>query len=84
MKTIETSSTVTANGTLSVSVPVDLPPGKVRVVLMIEEEAAQGTPENGKPVMPVGFGPYGLPIFPVSASSPKTYRREELYGDDGR
>ncbi len=73
MKAIETNATVTEEGLLVVSLPVDLPPGKHRVLVVIGDE-----PQNEGKREPLRFADY-----PVSlVSDHMTFRREDLYGDN--
>ena len=75
MRTIETTATVGPDGTLTARVPSDVPPGRHRVVVVIEEEpakAAQREPFDF-PVDDVGPWPEGLSL-----------RREDMYEDWGR
>ena len=75
MRTIETTAQVAEDGTLTVQVPADIPPGRHRVVVVIEEN--DGTPRERPPLdLPVhdsGPWPEGLSL-----------RREDMYGDWGR
>ena len=75
MKTIETTATVSAEGTLTVRVPPDIRPGEHRVVLVIEEEPAGEVEAHpfDFPVDDWGSWPEGLSL-----------RREDMYGDWGR
>ncbi len=75
MRTIETTATVAPDGTLTVQVPPDVPPGQHRVVLVIDEQPAQQR-EKGEfdfPVHDVGPWPEGLSL-----------RREDMYDEWGR
>jgi hypothetical protein len=73
MRTLETVATVTPDGTLTVQVPPDVPPGEHRVVVVIEEQPQVGRRTLDLPVLSVGHWPEGLSL-----------RREEMYGDWGR
>jgi hypothetical protein len=75
MRTIETTATVTADGTLTVEVPPDIPPGRHHIVMLIDEQPAPPAvpPPCDVPVLHVGAWPAALSL-----------RREDLYGDDGR
>jgi hypothetical protein len=75
MKTIETTATVSPEGTLTVRVPPDIPPGEHRVVLVIEKEPVreEKAPPFNFPVHDLGPWPEGLSL-----------RREDMYGDWGR
>jgi hypothetical protein len=75
MRTIETTATITAEGTLIVQVPPDIPPGPHHVVVWIDHQPSLS--EAGQfhdfPVIHVGAWPADLSLH-----------REDMYGDDGR
>ncbi len=74
MRTIETVATVAADHTITLKLPEDIPPGECRVVLVIE---------NGKP--PAERLPFGIEPHNIGLVDPNnTFRREDMYGDDGR
>jgi hypothetical protein len=75
MKTIEATATVTLDHTLTVRVPVDLEPGKHRVVVIVDERPVQEPPAAALdlPTLKVGPWPENLSL-----------RREDLYDDWGR
>jgi hypothetical protein len=75
MKTLHTQAQVNPNGQLTVDIPVNMPPGKYQVVLVIEEHPAEKkkSPPQDFPVISVGSWPENLSL-----------RREDMYGDDGR
>jgi hypothetical protein len=75
MRAIDTTATVTSDGTLTAQVPPEIPPGQHRVVLVIEERAATrpGHSLADFPVLHVGAWPGDLSL-----------RREDMYGDCGR
>lgn len=79
MKTIETSITVSHDGTaiFELRLPTDVPAGRHRAVVVVDDRVAgaiAGSPLNsGLPVHDVGPWPEGLSL-----------RREDFYGDDGR
>ena len=52
MRTIETQATVTPDGTLTIHLPPDVPPGKHRIVLTIGEPPVTRSPR----------GPLDLPV----------------------
>ena len=64
MRTIETTTTITAEGTLTVPVPLDIPPGPHHVVVLIDDHlglpAARPLPDF--PVMHVGARPAELSL----------------------
>jgi hypothetical protein len=75
MRTIETTAVVTPEHTITVQLPPDIPPGSHRVVVVIER--------NGTAPPPVvswrEWAPHNTgPVDPAN-----TFRREDLYGDDG-
>src|SRR5262249_54331899 len=74
MGTIETTAVVPPEHTLTVELPADIPPGPHRVVLVIES----GVP---KAVFPwKDWKPHDVGLVDPNF----TFRREDLYGDDGR
>jgi hypothetical protein len=75
MKTIETTATVSAEGTLTVQVPSDIPPGEHCVVLVIEEQLrpVEQHPSLDFPVDDWGAWPESLSLS-----------REDMYGNWGR
>lgn len=87
MITLERVATISEEGKLEIDVPLTLAPGRHRVVLVIDEAVQEAVElaEEAEPIR-VERGPYGLPIFHGLKPLPElgTYRREEIYGDDGR
>jgi hypothetical protein len=73
MRTIETRAVVTADHTITLTLPEDIPPGECRVVLVIENGKPVGSLTAKWPVHDLGPWPEGF-----------TASREQLYGDDGR
>jgi hypothetical protein len=75
MRTIETTATITAEGTLTVQVPPDIPPGPHHVVVWIDDQPSlpEARPRHDFPVIHVGAWPADLSL-----------RREDMYGDEGR
>src|SRR6266542_5848192 len=79
MKTIEATATISPDGTLTVHVPPEVPPGEHRVVVVIEEQSTE--PATHQPVRP----PLALPVINVGSwPADLSLRREDMYGDDGR
>ncbi len=75
MRTLTTTATINADHTLTAPVPADLAPGRRLVVIVLEDVAPVG-PRSAS---------LQLPPHPVGPADPTcTYRREDLYGDDGR
>ncbi|HJT78748.1 MAG TPA: hypothetical protein VJ739_16205 [Gemmataceae bacterium] len=75
MRTITATAVIPPDHTLTVRLPEDIPPG-TRTVLVVLEDG------GGPPPAPA---PLALSPHPVGPADPScTYRREEIYGDDGR
>lgn len=75
MRAVIATAIVHSDHTLTVQVPADIPPGARTVVVVLEDsrETLQG-PASLK------FSPH--PVGPADPAC--TYRREDIYGDDGR
>ena len=71
MKTISTRAVIGPDRLLTVQLPTDVTPGEHEVVIVLNGVAGQ---------VPVLSAPYDM--APIDPSF--TYRREDLYGDDGR
>jgi len=83
MRTIEVDITVAEGGkaALEIQLPADVPPGKHRAVMVLDERPAESvvpTPPNGRP--PLDFPVHDFGPWPENLS----LRREDLYGDEGR
>lgn len=78
MRTLEITLTVQPDGTAILELPPDVLPGEHRAVLVIEE-ASQQPPTIESPEM-LQLQTFALTNWPADA----TFRREVLYGDDGR
>lgn len=79
MRTIETQVTVTQDGQLTVQIPAPaIPPGEHRAVLVIDEHVAAASVRVPKP--PLALKVWKWESWPTGA----TFRREDLYEDDGR
>lgn len=76
MRTIETTVTIEPDGKLVLQLPPDVPPGERRVVLVIEEPPAT----LAGPLPPLSLQSFAWPAWPADS----TFRREDLYDDDGR
>jgi len=78
MKAIETNITVSTDGraSLEFALPADIPPGIHRAFVVIEEQLTEQKSARDQ----LGFSTH--PVGPVPADC--TYRREDIYGDDGR
>lgn len=78
MRTIETTATVTEEGTLTARVPPDISPGEHRVVLVIDGEA--GGTGVSPPRVSLRLQVFKWEAWPADAR----FHREDLYGDDER
>ncbi len=76
MRTIRTTILVDAGGRATLQLPADVRPGPHRVSLTIDEATAPARP----------FRVEDLPRhdIPWPFTPGETFRREDLYGDDGR
>ena len=81
MRTFEIRATVARDGELRVvaRVPPDIPPGDHKAVLILDETAGIVSVGNG-PKPPLRLKVFDWPGWPANA----TFRREEIYDDDGR
>jgi hypothetical protein len=75
MKTIEMTASVGPDRKIIVQLPPDISTGEHRVVLVIDENLAT---EQKRPPLQLATYPVGL------VSDTLTFRREDLYDDDGR
>ena len=75
MRTIETTARVSDDRKLVVQLPLDVTPGEHRVVVVIEESPA--APRQREPLR---FSGYDVGLIDPNF----TFRRDDLYGDDGR
>jgi hypothetical protein len=75
MTTLETKALVTFDHKLTIEVPPEVQPGEHRIVLMIDDGVTARAKEP-----PLDFPSY--PAGPVDEGF--TFRREDLYGPDGR
>lgn len=81
MRTFEIKATVAPGGELRVvaRVPPDIPPGDHQAVLVLDE--ATGFVSSGNaPKPPLRLKVFDWPGWPANS----TFRREEIYDDDGR
>ena len=76
MKTFETTINVVGKKAPSIPMPPGLAPGEHAVVVIIDEGMI---PLNGHTL-------HNFPVDHIGAFRPKdvTFRREEIYGDEGR
>lgn len=75
MKTIETTATVSPEGTLFMRIPPSILPGEHRVVIVIDEEPANRRKKTALKFPVDHYGPWPGNLC---------LRREEMYGDNGR
>jgi len=75
MRTIETTATVTRQGTVTVQVPPEIEPGDHRLVVVIDDG-----PLAAKPRLPLRFPVDDVGPWPEGLS----LRREDMYDDWGR
>lgn len=77
MKVLETRATVATDGKLRIvtQAPPEIAPGEHRAVLVIDEGSAKGVPRE-----PLRLIPLDLQGWPAES----TFRREDIYRDDGR
>jgi hypothetical protein len=77
MRSLVVTAVVTPEHTVTLTVPPDIAPGPHQVVLVIEE--AVQSPRQDVPDF------LNWPAHNVGPVDPScTYRREDIYGDDGR
>ena len=74
MRAVTATAVVGSDHTMTLPVPVDVPIGPQKVVVVLQDTAALRATE------PLNFAPH--PVGPADPTC--TYRREDLYGDDGR
>lgn len=77
MRTLEAVGVVQADHTVTIRLPEDVPVGSHQFVLVYDDQAN----------LSKLFGPRTLTLnpHPVGPVDPNcTYRREDMYGDDGR
>lgn len=74
MRAVTTTATIREDHSLTVQLPSDIPPGPQTVVVVLEEPTSIPRPQSLH-LSPHKTGPTDLGC---------TYRREDMYGDDGR
>ena len=76
MRTIETTGIVTAEHTIMLTLPDDVPAGTLKLIVVLPSEQPDVKPP---------FAWNQLPTYDLEfADNIGTFRREEMYGDDGR
>lgn len=76
MRTIETTVMIGSDGKLTLQLPYDIQPGQHRVVIVIDEISSP----VGEDKASLDLQVVDWPNWPVDS----TFRREELYDDNGR
>jgi hypothetical protein len=76
MRSINTTVTVSEDGTITVNIPSDMPAGRHRAVLVIDDAATNGASRHTQnTTLEWSSYPVGL------AADDVTFRREDLYDD---
>lgn len=75
MRVVTATATIREDHVLTMPVPRDIPAGQQAVVVVLERSSAIGAPARSLHLTPHQTGPVDITC---------TYRREDLYGDDGR
>ena len=78
MTSIQLTATVSPEGKLIAQLPPGIEPGEHQIVLVIDEAQAMHTAQNGKRSKALRVLKWNA--WPANS----TFRREELYGDEGR
>ena len=78
MKSMQTTATVSVDGKLIVQLPPSISPGEHRVLLVIEDDTRPVQARIYK--RPLGLNVLRWETWPADS----TFRREDIYGDDGR
>ena len=74
MITIQTRATVDEQGMITLRLPAQVAPGEHELVVVV------GEPTKSRP--PLVFSSHDVGPWPFSPG--ETFRREDIYGDDGR
>lgn len=75
MRALTTTATVRPDHTITLQVPADVAPGPRTVVVVLDDAALTASPSSVPQFSPHSVGP---------ADPSNSYRREDIYGDDGR
>jgi hypothetical protein len=92
MRTIETRGTVSKDRKLTIDVPADVAPGEHQVIVVIADDPNLYSDRDEEPVAYQPLAPdasvlsdLGIVALPWRAwPAYATFRRKEIYGDDGR
>jgi hypothetical protein len=78
MRTIETIATIAPDGTLTAHIPNDIAPGEHSVVIVISDRDDTPAEPNKRPLVELHAFPW------TNWPEGSTFRREDIYDDDGR
>jgi len=78
MKAIETIATVTKDGQITLQLPQDIPEGKHKVIIVIDEQPLSEKSESKEKRLPLKFSAYPVGLI----SENMTLRREDIYADN--
>ena len=78
MKAMQMTAIVSVDGKLVLKLPPSIQPGEHRVVLVIDDGFVSSKAPNAKP--PLKLNVLRWKAWPVES----TFRREDIYGNDGR
>jgi hypothetical protein len=78
MKSMQMTATVSVDGKLTVQLPPSIPPGEHRVLLVIDDGTVPSKARIPKP--PLALNVLRWDAWPADS----TFRREDIYGDEGR
>jgi hypothetical protein len=79
MRTIETTAVVAVDGKLTITLPSDVVPGEHRIVVVIDTPLTVLSPEH-PPKPPLKLASWKWEAWPEEC----VFRREDMYGNDGR
>lgn len=77
MRTIETMAPIELDGKLTLKLPPDIKPGQRHVVLVIDQVTPESTERAAVEPFPI------LQVATWGDSADETFRREDVYGNDG-
>jgi hypothetical protein len=75
MRALTATGIVNPDHTLTLRIPSDIPPGPQTVIVVLDDSINTHSQRSA-----ISFNPH--PVGPADPAC--TYRREDLYGDDGR
>jgi len=77
MQSMQTTATVSVDGKLVVQLPLSIPPGEHRVLLVLDETVGPAKIQISK--QPLALNVLRWEAWPADS----TFRREDIYGDEG-